>query len=284
MFIKFLRHDLYYGLVLQKAKAAITFIMFFFLSSYYYLTLRIYELTNPEYFQNPPTTGDYLVSLIGGCGKYTYVAGEADNLFNVPVMWTILVLWILFSTLYYPFSDLNGIGKHLMIISGSRNTWWFSKCVWTVATVIVQMFIVLLACTFSSALFGARLSMQANYYSLQDLDIVFTDIVHNNWNMWPHLLNFCTVLIALCLLQLLISLITKPFYSFLAVFAYCLSATYIQTPFLLGNYMMTARSSKVVIGGVNNADGIVISIWIIVLTVLIGANYFCRSDILNKDN
>ena len=162
MFFKFLCHDLRHGLLDDKAKPAITFIVFFLLSSYYYLTLRIYEIQAPQYFESPVTTGDYFLALIGGIGKFTFTQGE-NMYFTMPVLWIAFSLWLQFVTLYYPFQDLHGFGKHLMIVSGSRENWWFSKCIWTAVTVITHLLIILLACTLSGLCFGAELSMDANF-------------------------------------------------------------------------------------------------------------------------
>ena len=65
MFIKFLDHDLRYGIGRAKKRLIVTFIMFFFLSIYHFWTLRIFELTDPQYLESPVTTADYfLLSLI----------------------------------------------------------------------------------------------------------------------------------------------------------------------------------------------------------------------------
>ena len=66
MFIKFLDHDLRYGIGHAKKRLVVTFIMFFFLSIYHFWTLRIFELTDPQYWESPVTTADYFLALIGG--------------------------------------------------------------------------------------------------------------------------------------------------------------------------------------------------------------------------
>ena len=75
MFIKFLDHDLRYGIGHAKKRLIVTFIMFFFLSIYHFWTLRIFELTDPQYLESPVTTADYFLALIGGCGKVNLISG-----------------------------------------------------------------------------------------------------------------------------------------------------------------------------------------------------------------
>ena len=108
MFCKFFAHDLRHGLGNHPCRLGVGFLLFFCLSSYHFLTLRIYELTNPEFFETPVTTGDYFLALTGGCGKVESVPGGGTT-FTMPVLWITFVLWILFASLYYPFLDLQGM-------------------------------------------------------------------------------------------------------------------------------------------------------------------------------
>ena len=79
MFIKFLDHDLRYGIGRAKKRLIVTFIMFFFLSIYHFWTLRIFELTDPQYLESPVTTADYFLALIGGCGKVNLISGAEND-------------------------------------------------------------------------------------------------------------------------------------------------------------------------------------------------------------
>lgn len=95
MFIKFLDHDLRYGIGHAKKRLIVTFIMFFFLSIYHFWTLRIFELTDPQYLESPVTTADYFLALIGGCGKVNLISG-AENDFVMPTMWPYAIRFLLF--------------------------------------------------------------------------------------------------------------------------------------------------------------------------------------------
>lgn len=184
MFIKFLDHDLRYGIGHAKKRLIVTFIMFFFLSIYHFWTLRIFELTDPQYLESPVTTADYFLALIGGCGKVNLISG-AENDFVMPTMWFVFVLWMQFTSLYYPFAELNGIGKQLMVLSGSRGNWWLSKCVWTIINTITNYLIVFAASTIAGLCFGAKPSMQANWYVSRELYMKADDLTSSTtWNIW----------------------------------------------------------------------------------------------------
>lgn len=283
MFSKFVRHDLQYGVFYQKGRMIVTFLMFFCLSSYHFLTLRIFELTNPQYFEQPVTTGDYLLALIGGCGKVETVSG-GDTTFVMPTMWMVFVLWMMFTSLYYPFVDLNGIGKHIMAISGKRGIWWLSKCVWAAVNTTVTYLLIFAASFLSGLCFGAKPSMESNWYLARELNMRVDNLTTTaTWDIWPVFLLTGLTLVALVLLQLALSVAVKPLFSYLLLAAYLFAGAYVQSPIFFGNYTMGARSILLVTTGLEPGFGALISIWIIALSVAIGYILFQRKDILGGE-
>ncbi len=284
MFIKFLDHDLKYGIGSNKKRLLITFLMFAFLALYHFFTLRIFQITNPEYFNSPVTTADYFMSIVGGYGKPNFF-GDGTSDYAVPSVWLVFILWIMFTNLYYPFKDLDGVGKHLVILSGSRGVWWLSKCVWTVINTIINYLIVFASCAFVGLLFGAKLSMNSNTYLYRTLNIEEVSLTSSTvWNLTSVFLMIGFSLIVLSLLQLLVSLLAKPMISFFLVTAYIFAATFKQSPFLFANYVLGARNNAVVTTGLNNYLGLLIGAWIILLSVAIGYFVFNCRDILGSEN
>ena len=283
MFFKFAAHDLRYGVFHQRGRLLVTFLMFFCLSSYHFLTLRIFELSNPEYFRSPPTTADYLLAVIGGCGRPETLPGGDSN-FTLPVLWGVFVLWVLFTSLYYPFVDLNGIGKQMMPLSGSRGIWWASKCVWAAVNTVVVYLIICLACFLSGLCFGAVPSGSANWYLSRELNmqtnLLTTD---STWDMGPAFLLTALTLMALSLLQLTLSLMLKPLFSYLLVAGYLFAGAYVQSPAFFGNYAMAARSSLLISTGLEPGLAVLLALWIAALSVIVGYVTIQRKDILGGD-
>lgn len=283
MFFKFLKHDLHYGVFQQKGRLLVTFLVFFCLSTYHFWTLRIFELTNPRYFESPVTTGDYFLALVGGCGKVQILLG-GDIDFVMPIMWLVFVLWIMFCSLYYPFLDLYGAGKHLMILSGGRGVWWLSKCVWATVNTVVNYLLVFAASFVSGLCFGAKPGMMANWYLAQELNIRIDDLTtETTWNLWPVFLLTLLVLIALSIFQLALSAAAKPLFSYLLVSAYLFAGAYLQNPALLGNYTMAARSSRLVTTGLSPELGALLCLWVIAVSIGVGYLIFQHKDILGGD-
>lgn len=283
MFSRFLKHDIRYGILNQKVRLIVTFILFFCLSSYHFLILRIYELTNPEYFTLPVTTSDYFLALTGGIGKVEIIAGGESD-FTMPAMWLVFVLWILFFSLYYPFNDLHGIGKHMMILSGGREIWCLSKCVWVALNTTVSYMIIFFASFCSALCFGAKPSLSANRYLARELNMQ-TELLTSEtiWNIAPIIFLTLLSLIALSLVQFLLSITSSPLSSFLLITGYLLAGTYFQSPALLGNFTMAARNSLLVTTGLSTSQGIFISLWAIVLSVILAIIKFQRKDIIGGE-
>lgn len=280
MFFKFFRHDVKNGIADHKARLVVGFLMFFCLSTYHFLTLRIYELTNPEFFESPATTGDYFLALVGGCGKVEQVEGGGST-FVMPVMWMVFLLWILFASLYYPFLDLNGMGKHLLCLSGQRSIWWFSKCLWTVCNTLINYLLAFAASTVAGLCFGAKLSMEANVYLYQELEMNAGNLTSETvWDTTPIFFLTALVLVALALLQLALSVAAKPLFSYLLMAAYLFAGAYVQSPALLGNFAMPARSSLLAENGLHPVLGVLLCLWVMAGSVLLGWALFEKKDIL----
>lgn len=267
---------------MSKRKNVSDTIGVFCLASYHFWTLKIFELTNPQYFENPVTTGDYFLALTGGCGK-TQISQGGDIEFVMPTMWLAFMLWILFCSLYYPFVDLQGIGKYRMVLSGDRGIWWISKCIWAVVNTAVNYLIVFFASYSVGICLGAAPSMQTNWYLAQELTMRTDQLTsQSTWNLWPIFGLTLFVLIAISLMQLVLSMMIKPQFAYLLIAAYLFAGAYKQSPVLIGNYAMAARSNLLVTTGLSPGLGALICLWIILISVTVGYIFFQRKDVLEE--
>ena len=283
MFCKFLFHDLRTGLADHKGRFLISFFLFFSLSTYHFFTLRIYELTNPEFFNSPVTTADYFLALVGGCGKVEQLPGGGTT-FTMPVLWLVFVLWMQFASLYYPFADLNGIGKNLLCLSGQRNIWWFSKCLWTVCSTLTNYLVAVLASWAAGLCLGAMPSMEVNIYLFQELKMNWEFLTsETTWNILPVFVFLPLILTTLALLQLALSVVLKPLFSYLLLAGMLVSGTYVQSPVLLGNFAMPARNSLLTTSGLSPVLGIILCLWVVTGSVLLGRVLFEKMDLLEGE-
>ena len=103
------------------------------------------------------------------------------------------------------------------------------------------------------------------------------------WNAFSVVMMIGFTVIVLALLQLLLSLLIKPLFSYFLLAGYFFAGAYIQHPSLFANYAMAARSSVLVTTGLDASLGVLIGVWIAALSVLIGYYVFQKRDILGND-
>ena len=75
------------------------------------------------------TTGDIVLCLFGGIPVYDPSSGRE---FEFPMVWISVFVAAAYVTLDYPLYDLKGVGATSIVISGSRWSWWLSKCCWII--------------------------------------------------------------------------------------------------------------------------------------------------------
>lgn len=244
------------------------------------------------------TFGDYWLYIFGGMKEC-----KPGNAFAYPAVWTIVVLYLLYITLYYPYNDLLGYGQNVLTRSHGRMNWWLSKCVWNFVTILACFlsgaFVVALFC----ALFGSLSTeisegMYTDVFKLlenqQSAQLGFAADAGDAVFAWPKYINtelFLMPLLtvtAVSQLQMLVSLWIRPAYGFCAMVAFLVTSAYYLKPFMIGNYAMAIRFERVVsvLGGnyVSPAVGVGILTAFTVGCVIIGLITFRHYDILNKEN
>ena len=232
--------------------------------------------------------GDVIFFGLSGMEKYKFAA---DKPFVFPALWTIITVLPMFFVLYYPYYDLLGFGKNVLIQVKSRKVWWLSKCAW-VTSYIIAYFLIVYSVAFAISLFmGFSLSTEITKATY---DMVVISSAEENINMGSNLVSFtgsmnlqlfvlpALTLITLGLLQMMISLVTSPIYSFLISSGILISSAYYMNPFLIGNYCMVQRSNLILADGMNFEVGVVILCGISLFSVLAGMIIFERREILSK--
>ena len=92
------------------------------------------------------------------------------------------------------------------------------------------------------------------------------------------------MMIALCLVQMAVSLFIRPIFSYVLTVAIMLSSAYYLSPLLPGNYAMPVRSAEMIEGGVTLRSGCATCVLLIALSVLTGMIRFRRYDIFGREN
>ena len=245
----------------------------------------------PSPIRTAVTLGDYFCYLFGGtsAGNLPIEFVDNDGLvnamfhFNFPSIWALTYLVLLLITLQYPYEDLMGFGKNIIVLSGRICDWWLSKCIWTMLTVVLYFLLAFGCFSTVSLLLGAEGNLNIGtyypYFRFDSPDFI-TD---PPWNIVPTLLMQIPVGIGLCVMQLTFSVATSRLASYLICVVFLLASAYTQHSLLFPNISMFARNIDIVTNGLMPVVELIVIAWFAVVSILVGYIYLKYSDILNKN-
>jgi len=279
-FFKLLRFDLKNGLLRRWQGYLILFATIIF--AYIDFSIRIMEIrAGGIYGQGEVSIGTFLFYLFGGMEKYV---PSPANPFIFPALWILVFIQILFITLYYPFDNLNGIGKNLLIASGRRKSWWLSKCIWNISSVCACFIIIWLTALVCTLVTGGELSFAVGPLA----EGLFPKALWIKRPMDTQLFFYLIpapllVAAALSLVQMVVSLVIRPIFSFLCSAVLLGISIYYVSPAFIGNYAMAVRADSIAFDSVDGKTGLGLCLLIIGVSILFGYLLFGRYDILGKD-
>lgn len=228
------------------------------------------------------TYGDYLLRIFGGMGEYVPTLGEP---FEIPYLWLINHIGILYFTLHYMHDDLKGIGHQMILRSGSRTGWWLSKCIWNTAVVILLYLI-----AWGTVFLMAELNHTVRSFEISPFMAIIMvpgpgQLTSASWQMTLEI----TILpllatLAVSHIQMLLCLVVRPAVSYVISIVLFLSSAYKLSSFMLGNYAMALRSNKIISNGVSGKMGVVIYLFLILASIVLGNALFQKYSILNKED
>ncbi len=272
-----IRFDLTYGLFRREMWGKyIIWLGFFALASLDFAG----ELVSIEATQY--TYGDYLLRIFGGMREYVPAPGEP---FEIPYLWLINHVGILYFTLHYMHDDLEGTGWQMILRSGNRTGWWLSKCVWNAAVVVVLYLIAWGTVFLLAGLNHAVWSFGISPFMAEIMAPGPCQLISASWQVTLEI----TILpllatLAVSQVQMLLCLMLRPAVSYVVSIVLFLSSAYKLSPFLPGNYAMALRSDKIISNGVSQMTGIEIHLFLILASVVLGNLLFQKYNILNKED
>lgn len=231
------------------------------------------------YLQIDMTFGDMVVSVLGGIMKYEPDKGDV---FRFPAAWSLLLMAVAYVPLSYPYRDLMGFGKNVLVASGSRISWWLSKCLWVVAATLASFTMFLVLSAGAALMVGGNLSLAIST-GLPTLAGFMAMTSPISCDLPAFLAVAAVVICSLCLLQMALSLVVRPVLSFALTAGLLLTSAYVYSPLLLGNYLMVARTTGVAQEAMDPATGFALAVVVGVASVVCGGAYFSRMDCMGKE-
>ena len=205
--------------------------------------------------------------------------------FQIPIFWMLMLVLPLFITLDFPFKDIKTIGPQMLLRSGRRVTWWLSKCIWNVCGTIVYFLLVLITVAAFCLCLKVPLSLDTPMGSMMAL-FSEADITTAAGEMPASQVAFVLVITplfavaAMDMAEMLFSLLFRPIYGFLFSVALVAAASYVTSPFLIGNYANLTRCGAFIDNGLDSQVGLLICIGVLLISIVAGAFVFRRRDIL----
>lgn len=223
---------------------------------------------------------DYLVYIFGGMGRYS---PSPDEPFLFPGIWVCSVGLMLFLMLRYPREELYESGQQLLQRSGGRCRYWIAKCV-----LQLVMTVCCFALAYGTVLLFTLLTRGTLLESLNGEWVEILGRVNVNWDEiaqsppWMYLMPPATVLL-MAGIQQIVSLLTGISIGYLVSLGLMIASAYFMTPWLAGNYGMLYRAGSVMAEGFAMEQSLLVCVLAWVLMSAAGGVYFCRMDILKRE-
>ncbi len=269
-----LKHDFNIGFTVNIPKYIISVLVCSFLCVKFYNSIVVSACTSKG------TIMDCYMYLFKGIKVYI---PSQDDPFKIPFEWLTIQALIGLLIIQYPTQDLYSYGMQILIRTKKRISWWLSKCIWNVVTILIFYILCFIISFAFSAIFG-ELSILPN----ENVNAFVSGI--NLTNIKFNLDFYATVIVlpilttvAISLLQMTLSFFLNPIISYLGVTCIMASSTYYHSIFLVGNYNMILRNQPIYSEGFGQLIIIIIDLLIIFVSIFVGLVRFKQIDILKKD-
>ncbi len=274
-FFRLLNYDVKYG-ILKRWYVLLITVLFAF-SQYNTCHAVIESLKTFGIMQDNATVMDYLVFSFQG--MYIYKFSPKDS-FTIPLYWFIFQIGISYFIAYYTENDLRSNGRNILMACKSRLSWWFSKIIVCISSVLVYYILTIGLIVGMAIISGASLSWElSNDLSLSvfSYTLIYMDI--KDILLITILLPVLTT-ISICLCQIVVSLVISPVLSFAAVCSFYVLSAYYTSPWLIGSYTMWQRSSYYIEEGISPDSGLLLSFTLLALALITGSYVIKTKDII----
>lgn len=241
-------------------------------------SVEIVGVYQAEHPQGTVSVADAVLYCFRGMEKMNQSGIERE--FRLPMFWIILLLWSSISVLGYA-EEVTPYGQIVFLRSGRRSIWWISKCIWNFFVTLSYFTIGLLTLVLMAKGNGWRITAHCTedllpYLFPESMEVPAAEI---GKLVLPVIFGSA----AWNLFQMYLALYGNGFISLLSTCGMMAGSVYCFSPFLLGNYMMIARSSRIVRGGMDAGTGYVLSLAVMFWAVCGGMIKVKRMDYLAKE-
>lgn len=236
----------------------------------------ILHLNEENQMRTGGTILDYYIQCTKGMSVFIF---DSKSYFIIPLYWFVFQIGISYCIGNYAYDDFMHNGRNLLLAIKNRKSWWDSKCLWCISTVLVYYTVYILAIVMFALIFGADLKLDCTSDFVSSVFGYGMTYMKNTEVILISLVLPCVTTISLCMLQILIGFFTTPVVALASICGvYVLSAYYTKW-FMLGNYTMWLRSTYLTEDGVHHISGLILAVTLFVCVWNVGSVYFERKDI-----
>ncbi len=216
-------------------------------------------------------------------GGVLYLGLPGNGIWQIPVRWLLWHVYIALLVSLYPHQNLCGIGQQLLLRFRCRRYWWLGKSVWCLLCVCAAYGMMLIGAVGYTAVRGT-LSPTVSFWMA---DVIQCPLWAANTALSAGELRTLVTLtvfasVTLCLWQIVLSLVLRPFGAFLAAVVTLTVSSFFDVVFLPPKYTIWIDSAVFGLGNADPLTGAIVCGIGSIAAVLIGGIVFSRYDILNK--
>lgn len=273
--LKLLKRDILLGTITKWYRYIIVVIVACFTTKEIFDIIQS-GLDNGFLFTNGTLLDAYLFSTQG----MEVFRFSSQKLFSIPIYWFTFQIGIHYIVAYYPEKDYKEYGSLIFLSVKSRSKWWLCKCIWCLLTVLSYYIVLIgtilivtglhqgtLSFDFTEELMEFFFGSNMRYVSVNDMLYIAVIV--------PFLITA-----ALCMLQMLLSFLLSPVVSFATMCGLYVLSAYYTAWWLPANFTMWLRSSYVRTEGISPDSGLLIGVFILVCSVMLGWIYFQQKDVI----
>lgn len=207
---------------------------------------------------------DIIFNIFSGMPRF-YIA--PDTIFNIPFLWFVFMIIPSFLIGCYAVDDLNAYGIQMIVKSRSKLSWWISKTIWCLLSVVSYFVVIIAVMGIYSGInnipFADGGKRWCEFIGIYKAVPIKQLVLHGI--AVPALTIF-----TLCMVQMLLSIIFGSLTAYVVIIVYDILSAYITYPVFIGNYSMLLRDSEYVSDGIDIRVGIVIELVLIVASFVAG--------------
>lgn len=199
-----------------------------------------------------------------------------NDVFLFPYVWLTIQFMCCFVTFDYVSKDKKEVGIYYLVMSGDKNLWWFSKCIWNMLSVLA-VYIIIWGLSAIIALFGGGFANEVNY----NMFIVpgYKPDYAYSWKMLLVMIVLPFMYsVMISLVQMVISECVFPILGITVVMLIDILSVYFASVGMVGNISMIMRMAVYREEGISVASGIIISLLMYIAAAVIGWRICLKSD------